>query len=196
MRKFAIVNTVTLALIVLVTVAGCKDMKRIEAVTVTETSVTEEADSMVYGTCGLGTAMNTLELITDGGDTIIYSIERAGEAGMVLGGLLVGDRMAVMEDRAEGRRSATKVINITSLMGRWNNLNRSFQLCDSGRVKTDMRELRPYTEWKLFNGKLILAPDTFDICFIGKDSLYLKDVRGTHGFRRLSSTTLLVTNDL
>ena len=31
-------------------------------------------DTTIYGLCGGGSAMNTLELITDGGDTLIISL--------------------------------------------------------------------------------------------------------------------------
>ena len=85
---------------------GCKEVK--------PTSVPEEesvdsvmeeeviADSTIYGVCGDGTAMHTLELITDGGDTLSYAMMVEEDAD-VQGGLLVGDRMAVIgKNTADG----------------------------------------------------------------------------------------------
>lgn len=45
-------------------------------------------DSTVYGRCGEGTAMHTLELITDKGDTIVYTLEGLDTFSNVQGGLL------------------------------------------------------------------------------------------------------------
>ena len=36
-------------------------------------------DQTIYGLCGNGTAMNTLELITDSGDTLTLSLTKAQE---------------------------------------------------------------------------------------------------------------------
>ena len=54
------------------------------------------ADPTIYGVCGEGTAMNTLQLLTDTGDTLSIDISDAQDNGKVFGGLLVGDRMAVL----------------------------------------------------------------------------------------------------
>ena len=89
------------------------------------------ADSTVYGVCGEGTAMHTVELITDAGDSVTYIIQEDEEGrSCVQGGLLVGDRLAVIgaTDR-DGERVATKVINLTTLQGKWTSL-------DNGRVES------------------------------------------------------------
>lgn len=49
-----------------------------------------------------------------------------------------------------------------------------------------MKEPKPYTEWKILNGKLILSSDTFDIYSLGADSLYLENTEGIYGYKRLS----------
>ena len=44
------------------------------------------ADPTVYGVCGEETAMNTLQLITDMGDTLSFDISEAQENEQVFGG--------------------------------------------------------------------------------------------------------------
>lgn len=175
-----------LPLVALLIVMACKDGSRKVAAPTIKSERAGEVDSTVYGVCGVGTAMNTLELIADRGDTITYSLEKANEERRVIGGLSVGDSMAVLGDFNKGAYVATKVINLTSLLGRWGSIDNALELCKGGVVKGSIKEPKPYTEWKICNGKLLLSADTFDICFIGVDSLYLKNSSGNiFGFRRL-----------
>ena len=58
--------------------------------------VMETPDSTVYGVCGSGTSMHSLELVTDEGDTITYMLDADDAEMTVKGGMLVGDRMAVV----------------------------------------------------------------------------------------------------
>ena len=74
-------------------------------------------DSTIYGLCGDGSAMNTLQLISDTGDTLNLSVTDAVEKNRVFGGYNVGDRMAVLTNRE--RTLATLVINETALLGNW-----------------------------------------------------------------------------
>ena len=74
-------------------------------------------DKTLYGICGEETAMNTLQLLRDNGDTVMMSITNAIEAGQVFGGLMVGDRLAVMPN-ATGSE-AVIVINQNTLLGDW-----------------------------------------------------------------------------
>ena len=82
-----------------------------------ETPVRDTRDSTIYGLCGVATSMNSLQLITDNGDTLMLSTEIAQEDGRVFGGYKVGDRMAVLADLKAKR--ATMVINQSLLMGNW-----------------------------------------------------------------------------
>ena len=74
-------------------------------------------DHTIYGVCTEGTAMNTLEMITDNGDTLTLSLTSAQERGKVFGGLQVSDRVAVVADKA--KKEAQLVINLNTLMGDW-----------------------------------------------------------------------------
>ena len=83
----------------------------------TESNVTGDENVMVYGICGEASAMNTLQLITDTGDTLNLSIENAKEENQVFGGYSVGDKMAVyMKKDSE---QPLMVVNETTLMGNW-----------------------------------------------------------------------------
>ncbi len=145
------------------------------------------ADSTVYGVCGEGTAMHTVELITDAGDTINYLIDEDSEGRQdVQGGLLVGDRLAIIEDGdRDGDRVAKKVINLTTLQGRWTSLDKNFEILEGGLVKSNVSaEAHPWTSWKILNGRLLLNRDTFDIDQLSADSLYLENREGIFVYKR------------
>ncbi|MGN1376340.1 MAG: hypothetical protein ACI4V5_07280 [Prevotella sp.] len=145
----------------------------------------EPVDTTVYGRCGAGTAMHTLELVTDKGDTIVYHIYDEDSVSVVYGGLFVGDRLAVIQSPSEeDMPCASKIINLTSLMGRWASIDRHFELREGGVVISDNVEPKPYTEWKILNGQLVLSADTFDIYALGPDSLYIENSRGIYGYKR------------
>ena len=76
-----------------------------------DTTITEAiADSSVYGIVGEGTAMHTLEVITDVGDTLEFVLADADtDVPTVLGGLLAGDRVAVVSHTADGDRWLTRL---------------------------------------------------------------------------------------
>ncbi len=178
--------SLALGLCVLAIAAGCRDGSKKNIVMRQRAAAVAVADSTVYGICGRSTAMNTLELITEGGDTLELSLNEANEHGNVVGGLAVGDRMAVVISRGHGDASiAGMVVNISSLLGKWARIGEMFEICDSGIVKSTMKEPRPYTEWKIVNGMLVLSPDTFGITSIGHDSLFLVKNGVTYGYRRL-----------
>lgn len=144
-------------------------------------------DSTIYGTCGEGTAMHTLELITDSGDTLQYIIEEEPNGSQVVqGGLLVGDRMAVIEKKGvDGERVAQKVLNLTTLLGKWVSLDKNFEIIEGGVVKSNVKaETNPWTNWKIRNGELILNNDTFEVNKLGKDSLYLENKNGIFTYKR------------
>ena len=103
------------------------------------------------------------------------------------GGLLVGDRLAVIgaTDR-DGERVATKVINLTTLQGKWTSLDKNFEILEGGLIKSNVTaESNPWTEWKILNGQLLLNRDTFDIDQLSADSLYLENHDGIFVYKRV-----------
>lgn len=143
-------------------------------------------DSTAYGICGEGTAMHTLELVKDDGDTVSYFIEdRENGEPIVKGGLLTGDRMAVVGHLSEGELVADQVINLTALQGRWTSIDKNFEIQEGGVVASSVKaESNPWTSWKIFNGQLLLNKDTFRINSLGADSLYLENAAGIFTYKR------------
>jgi hypothetical protein len=146
---------------------------------------TEVVDTTLYGRCGDGTAMHTLELITDQGDTLWFGINNDSVLN-VRGGLGAGDRLAVIAgEEYEGERQAQLVGNLTTLLGKWTALDKNFELQEGGVVVSNVTEPKPLTEWKICNGRLVLSADTFDIYELGADSLYLENADGIYTYKRI-----------
>ena len=178
-----------LALVVVtMTVASCKKNKSVAVRPMANTEDTlSAADSTVYGVCGEATAMHTLQLITDTGDTLSYMInDEENQSTNVQGGLLVGDRLAVVGTKIDGDMTAQTVINLTTLVGKWTSIDKNFEIEEGGTVKSNVKaESNPWTSWKIFNGKLVLNRDTFNINLLGADSLYLENSKGIYTYKRI-----------
>lgn len=164
----------------------CTDKKSANNETVEPSQSVEETDKTFYGVCGEGTTMNNLQLITDLGDTLEFSLlDGDDNAVEVKGGLMVGDRMAVLKDYTQEDNVAATVINITSLLGRWSSIDKDFVIEEGGVVKSNVKmEDNSWVSWKLSNGKLLLNKDTFSINDLGSDSLYLENDKGIYVYTR------------
>ena len=129
--------------------------------------------------------MHSLELCSDEGDTLSVFIDDA-DPSIVQGGLMAGDRIALLAYKAQdGEMVARKIINLTSLLGKWISLDKNFDLLEGGVVKNNVKaETNPWTSWKILNGKLLLNKDTFDIDNLGPDSLLLENHQGIFVFKR------------
>lgn len=167
---------------------SCKEKKPVTQVMspkVDTTFVESVPDTTVYGVCGDGCSMHVLELVTSDGDTISYSVNTE-ESGTVKGGMMVGDRMAVVGHKdADGFWKADNAVNLTTLLGKWTSIDKSFEIQEGGVVVSTITEPKPLTEWKICNGQLVLSADTFSIYELGGDSLYLENKKGIYSFKRL-----------
>ncbi len=170
---------------VAVAMTGCRNKSQRSTSDSAVASEPQVADSTVYGVCGENTAMHTLSLITDAGDTLEYILDDNDE-NPVVGGLLAGDRLAVVEGpETDGEKTAKKVINLTTLLGKWTSLDKNFEIQEGGTVKSYVEaEKNPWTSWKILNGKLVLNRDTFAIDNLGSDSLYLENNNGIFVYKR------------
>ena len=155
-------------------------------------TVTIPTDQTLYGICGDGTAMNTLQLLRDNGDTLMLRLTNAIEAGQVFGGLQVGDRLAVMTDKS--KTEATIAINLNTLLGDWvmpNPIDGSsevgIRIKEGGVAESIDQSSIIFKTWKIFNGKLeILSQrdgggdeeelNLYEIVVLGADSLVYKTV--------------------
>lgn len=150
----------------------------------------------VSGICGDGSAMNTLQFISDDGDTLILDVIDARENNKVLGGYACGDRMLVMmnDDKSE----AEQVINETTLLGEWKLSRPSARDTITGICLKENRVAQrlgdgylEYKSWDIVDGQFKLTgvnPDdgstrtnTYTIVKLDADSLIYKD--GEHYFR-------------
>ena len=86
---------------------------------------------------------------------------------------------------AYGQTIAASVINLTTLLGKWQSIDRNFEIKEGGVVETVVNEQKPYTSWKIVNGKLVLSTDTFHIYELGADSLYLENKVGIFAYKRV-----------
>lgn len=166
---------------------SCKDKKTAQVISAND-SIDAEGDandSTIYGVCGEGTSMHSLELISDTGDTLSVFVGDE-EPDIVQGGLLAGDRIALLAYKTnDGEMVAQKIINLTSLLGKWTSLDKNFDLLEGGEVKNNVQaETNPWTSWKILNGRLLLNKDTFDIDKLGPDSLMLENRQGIYVFKR------------
>jgi len=169
--------------------AACTNARRPVVQLHSERDTIEVGDSTVYGIIGEETAMHTLQVIATGGDTLQYLLNADEEPNIessVMGGLLAGDRVAVCGSEIAGELTATKVINLTTLLGRWTSMARSFTIEEDGSVQGDVKvETRPWTSWRIANGQLLLGKDTFDIVGLGADSLYIENSEGIFAYKRM-----------
>ena len=182
MMKKSIISTAVFGCIAFL--ARCNGGKTDNADSQRDTLKNETADSTVYGKCGEGSMMNTLELVTDEGKTFTFTIDEE-KGSDVQGGMMSGDRMAVTYYKTTDESIAQKVINLTTLLGRWTSLDKNFTINEDGSIDSNVpAESKPFTAWTICNARLILNTDTFDILTLGADTLELENSKGIFVYKR------------
>ena len=194
MKKIAFVGLLVAAFIGMGS-CGAPRPQQVYADDTDSTDVEEDMvprDHTIYGLCGNGSSMNTLEVLTDNGDTLLLSMAPALEANKVFGGLEVGDRVAVM---ANAKRSeATEIINLNSLLGDWvmpdpidGSEEVGIRIKEGGVAESIEMTNIYYRTWKIYDGKLEIlsvregggdAEETnlYEILILGSDTLAYKTV--------------------
>ena len=117
-------------------------------------------DSTIYGVCTDGLAMNTLQLLTDNGDTLTLSTVQANENGRLFGGgFSIGDHVAVLVNRE--RNEVVQAVNLNTLMGDWVMPNpvdggsyMGVSIRDGGVAESINQNSLIYKTWRLVNGTL------------------------------------------
>lgn len=189
--KKSILCVIVAAVLVSIVACGSKKDKADGTEGWVETPVRDTRDSTIYGLCGIATSMNTLQLITDNGDTLMLSTEQAQEEGRVFGGYKVGDRMAVLAYLKAHR--ATMVVNQSLLLGNWvmpNPIDGSSEMGisikDGGIAESINQNSIVYKTWRLNNGVLEIVnvreetgdyeeKETFELLYLSSDSLSYRD---------------------
>ena len=136
--------------------------------------------------------MNTLEMITDNGDTLTLSLTSAQERGKVFGGLQVSDRVAVVADNA--KKEAKLVINLNTLMGDWvmpdpidGSSEIGIRIKEGGVAESIDQSVIVYRTWKIFNGDLEIElmregggdeeeQNRYEILNLGPDTLVYRTI--------------------
>lgn len=164
---------------------SCKTEKAkplIEANNVDADSLTA-GDTTVYGVMIDG-GMNSIVLLTDVGDTLIYIQHPDDSIDVVKGGKLEGDRFAIIGYKEYGDLILRNAINLTSLLGNWTSIDKDFEIKEGGKiVSNNHAERNAWTSWKIYNGKLVLSKDTFEILTLN-DSMALENQNGIFMFNR------------
>lgn len=119
-------------------------------------------DVTVFGLCGENAAMNSLQLMTDMGDTLNLNIEDARENNQVFGNYAPGDRLAIL--MSPDQKTVKMVINESVLMGNWlmpNPIDGSsevgIRIKDGGIAESIEQTSNNYKTWKIIDGKLELT---------------------------------------
>ena len=178
---------------------GEQHQEHVEEESDTTVIVTVNRDSTVYGICIDGSAMNTLQLLTDIGDTLNLSIAEANEKGKCYGGFQVGDRMALM---LKDKKTAKLVINQSALLGDWvmpNPLDGSsemgIRIKEGGIAESIDQPAMIYRSWRIYNGKLeivairdgggdMVETNLYELVSIGPDTLVFKDAEDIFEYSR------------
>ena len=133
-----------------------------------------QADPTVYGICGVETTMNSLQMITDTGDTLTFDLSIANEKGQVFGGMQVGDRMAVVPDTLS---NALIVINQTTLLGDWimpidGSDEVGIRIKEGGIAESINQSTIVYRTWRLTRGMLEIVSTREDVGVEDEVNLY------------------------
>ena len=157
-------------------------------------------DPTIYGVCGEETSMNSLQLITDTGDTLTLDLSIANESGLVMGGLHTGDRMAVLP--TSDTTGVVRCINQTALLGNWvmpNPLDGSDEvgiiIKEGGIAESIEQPTISYKTWRLTHGMLEIVlvreggagdeeTNLYDIVKLTPDSLVYKDAENEYEYGR------------
>ena len=159
--KKVVFLSVALTTVMMFSCSGGKQQPQAEAEPQDSTKIEDlvPRDRTIYGICTDGTAMNTLEMTTDNGDTLTLSLTAAQENGKVFGGLQVADRVAVVADDA--KKVARLVINLNTLMGDWvmpdpidGSAEIGIRIKEGGVAESIDQSVIVYRTWKIFNGDL------------------------------------------
>lgn len=155
----------------------------------------ETQDKVLVGHLGEETAMSSLQVITDAGDTVAVSKTSAdGVEGTMLGEVRnYEDRvMLVVKTDEEENCFLSTFLNVSQLEGEWKNNDSSLKLQPDSTVSS--RDMK-YSHWRVEKCKLLLVADrpmeygqtqhvdTASISLLNEDSLHISIPR--HGILKL-----------
>jgi hypothetical protein len=99
--------------------------------------------------------------------------------------VFAGDKVTLTFTEDKDVRMVDKMVNLTSLLGKWTSLDRNFQIQENGVIESNgSAESHPYTQWAMSNAQLILNTDTFDVLTLGPDSMTIENAHGIFVYKR------------
>ncbi len=146
----------------------------------------ESVDSTIYGVCGKSVAWDRFYIINALQERVevLFADSETTEldSTAILGGLMPGDRLAVNALKGKKGYVARKVINLTSLIGRWKSEFRDFELTEDGGIKSF--ENSKWSEWRILNGQLLLNEEAFEVITLTADTLSIENEFAIYDFAR------------
>ncbi len=169
----------------LMLVAGCDVKKNNLSDEQKDSIVVEVPDTAIYGVVGEGTSMHVLELLTEDGKTMSFAMSQ-DSCSDIQGGIFAGDKVTLTTRKGSGEDlEVEKLVNLTSLLGKWTSLDRNFEIQEDGVIVSAMKaESHPYTQWSMVNGNLVLNADTFAVLLLGPDSMSIENNKGIFVYKR------------
>lgn len=182
MKKFIPI----LILIVFISqLSGCKrnTNKKTTKTSYNDIDTINKGDSTIYGNLIEG-GINSIMLVNDRGDTIECINNPEDTTEVIKGGKIYGDKFAVIATNEYGELILQKAINLTSLLGNWKSIDKDIEIKEGGEVNSNIKTSKPWTTWKIYNGKLVFSKDTFNIIQLDAESLSLENDNGIYDFKR------------
>lgn len=190
MKRKLLLTSIIMALASILMTTSCKkssdDNDGADTLSTDTTKTNVTPDSTIWGHMGEESGMSVMQFISDNGDTICLMRDEETEGSVVLGSIRNNtDRWAVIlkgEPTEDGEQAFGTLINVSQLMGTWNNAGNRLSLYADG---TAANEKQNYTSWQVTNGRLILTrqsnteygsterQDTISLCFLTDDSLHI-----------------------
>ena len=195
MRKLSIL---VMAVVAAMAVGGCGSRQQPVPFDDGDSADIANADPTLYGICGVATTMNTLQMISDLGDTLTFDLTEAYDNGKVFGGLQAGDRMVVVPDTS--KTVALTVVNQSTLLGDWvmpNPLDGSdevgISIKEGGIAESINQSTIIYKTWRLVRGQLELVStredgsgedevSVYELVKLDADSLIYKDAEDSYEY--------------
>jgi len=197
MRNFSLITIIIMAIM---TMVSCGNKTQQVPFDNGDSADIANKDSTIYGVCGEATTMHVLQMLTDTGDTLMLDIADAIENGQVMGGLQVGDRLAVIPQK--DKEKARFVLNQSALLGNWvmpNPIDGSdevgIRIKEGGIAESIDQSTITYKTWRLVKGKLEIVmvheggsgeDETYlyDLVRLEPDTLVYKSVDETYEYSR------------
>ncbi len=186
-KRIAPAMLVTLAATGMLTACNMGNTRKDTIEDLADSVNTEIPDTAVYGRVDEATTMHTLQVVTEDGKTLTFALDQSMQAD-VQGGLFAGDYVTLTATKTTDadEPEVQKLVNITSLLGKYTSIDRNFEIKADGSVESPnmTAESQPYTQWKTVNTRLVLNQDTFDIRQLGPDSLTIESAKGIYVYKR------------